>query len=480
MKQRILALCCAFSLLLSLLAGCTAADGVELDKVMQNVFGVPSYEGSRTVSYEFTADKPSEGKPDYTAIAKGQLLMQIKQEDKDHTSMTGELRSGSAVIPFKAYKSGSKLAFTAEGSAVPLLAEGSGSLVHAGAGAMPVDLSNVDWQRLITANMSSLLKYMPNPKTLTVTDTKVTINGEALDLKRIHTELTGAELAEALRTGINNLLADTQQGDALIKGIVDDVIGSEQPELIKSFAVAFVKQYLQELADHIGQGTLAAYLNDTNSLKLDLYADKDSQVRRIAYDLQLSGLKLAEGVTGLKVSETADRWNLNGSVKAEAIDTTGAISIVSPGAMARYIKTLDPASAAYQLLVKDLKVTRKHLVLPSGKNSAPGQADRPYIDPEEGVTLVPVRYVTENLDADVQWLADTQQVKVTDIISGKTLLFTIGSKTVLVNGKPVELESGKAVLTGGYTFVPLRFIAEQFGAKVEWNDETWVATIIRN
>lgn len=483
MKQRFLAAVGAVGLSVSLLAGCTSVNGVDLEKVMNNAMNVTSYEGSHQLSFRLETAAVSDGRPDYSVLDGGKLVItEVKQEDKTKSSMKGELQYGSQTVPFQSYQSGGETALVLEGSKVPLIMGGApgGEKKEPEGAAFGFNLANLNWQELLVDYGPSLLKYMPVPEGLTVTEEKVTVNGQALDTKRIHTELTGEQLGGILQEGIMGLLADTEGSDQLIGEIVGDVLGENGSDLAKNLGVIFVKQYLREMADDLSKmGAFAEYLNKSNTLKLDLYVDKDQQVRRYAYDLKLGGLKLYDGaLTGLQMTGVSDRWNIGGAVKADTADTSEALSASKPGGMARYIKGLDKSSAAYQLLVKDLKVTRKHLVLPSVKGVEPGAADTPYIDNE--VTLVPVRFVTENLDAEVEWIeSDPPQVKVTDIISGKTLLFTIGSKTVQINGVEREMP-GRAVLTGNYTFVPVRIIAEEFGAKVNWNEDTWVVSIVRN
>jgi hypothetical protein len=93
--------------------------------------------------------------------------------------------------------------------------------------------------------------------------------------------------------------------------------------------------------------------------------------------------------------------------------------------------------------------------------------------------MVPVRLVTEQLDAQVGWNPDTYEVTVTDIWSGKKIVFKIGSTSVLVDGTEQTLDAS-AVLGGDTTYVPVRIIAETFGAEVLWNPDTYVVTIVRN
>ncbi|MNY80366.1 hypothetical protein D3C86_2213720 [compost metagenome] len=69
---------------------------------------------------------------------------------------------------------------------------------------------------------------------------------------------------------------------------------------------------------------------------------------------------------------------------------------------------------------------------------------------------------------------------ITDFLTGKTLLLTLDSVNATVNGAAApELESA-ATLSNSSTFVPIRFIAEQLGCIVSFNDETRVVTIHRD
>ena len=81
---------------------------------------------------------------------------------------------------------------------------------------------------------------------------------------------------------------------------------------------------------------------------------------------------------------------------------------------------------------------------------------------QNGRTLVPIRFVSEELGADVDWNEQTNTVFIT--MDGQTLPIVIGQ---LQDGMDVP-----AQLFGSRTFVPLRFVAEHFGADVSWNDIT--------
>ncbi len=92
----------------------------------------------------------------------------------------------------------------------------------------------------------------------------------------------------------------------------------------------------------------------------------------------------------------------------------------------------------------------------------------PYIDEKTGRTLVPARFVAEELGLLVQWNGQTNQVT----LSNKTdkIVLTIGQNSALVDGKSIPFDT-PAVITEGRTMIPLRFISEVFDAKIDWIDE---------
>lgn len=85
---------------------------------------------------------------------------------------------------------------------------------------------------------------------------------------------------------------------------------------------------------------------------------------------------------------------------------------------------------------------------------------------ESGRTLVPLRAIFEALGATVDWDNDTQTV--TAVKDGTTVVLTIGSSVMLVNGDNKTLDV-PAQLVGGRTLVPARAVAESFGVAVSWD-----------
>ena len=96
-------------------------------------------------------------------------------------------------------------------------------------------------------------------------------------------------------------------------------------------------------------------------------------------------------------------------------------------------------------------------------------------------TMLPARFVAENLGATVEWDGEKQLVTIT----GKTekqedviILITIGSDYAKVNGEDVKLDSS-AFVENDRTYTPIRFISENLGATVEWNETEQTVTIQR-
>ncbi|SMB85114.1 N-acetylmuramoyl-L-alanine amidase [Desulfonispora thiosulfatigenes DSM 11270] len=93
-----------------------------------------------------------------------------------------------------------------------------------------------------------------------------------------------------------------------------------------------------------------------------------------------------------------------------------------------------------------------------------------FIDPKDSYTLVPVRFITESLNAKVEWEEKTKKVTV---VQGKnTIIMNIDSRVVYINGTKKTLEKGiTPKLVRNSTMVPLRFLSETFGYKVDYDDK---------
>lgn len=93
---------------------------------------------------------------------------------------------------------------------------------------------------------------------------------------------------------------------------------------------------------------------------------------------------------------------------------------------------------------------------------------------EKDRTMVPMRTIFENLGAEVDWIEDIQTVIGYKRYKGLSEMFIklkIGDDTMYRNGKSFPLDS-PPIIRNDRTLVPVRFIAESFGIKVDWDAES--------
>lgn len=89
---------------------------------------------------------------------------------------------------------------------------------------------------------------------------------------------------------------------------------------------------------------------------------------------------------------------------------------------------------------------------------------KPYIS--DNRTFVPVRFISEQLGASVDWNNDTGTVVITK--DAESIKLVIGSTEVVKNGVAGSMDVAP-VIADGRTMVPLRFVSEQLGAAVDWD-----------
>ena len=93
-------------------------------------------------------------------------------------------------------------------------------------------------------------------------------------------------------------------------------------------------------------------------------------------------------------------------------------------------------------------------------------------------TMLPVRFVAENLGAEVLWDAATQTVTIKSLTT--TIEISIGKSFAKVNGNTIILDSPAYIdPANNRTYLPVRAVAENLGATVAWDDATKTATLVK-
>lgn len=110
---------------------------------------------------------------------------------------------------------------------------------------------------------------------------------------------------------------------------------------------------------------------------------------------------------------------------------------------------------------------------------------------EDDRTLVPMRFLFEQLGAEVEWDNDTQTATATikpqesaeaekavsaKVAQPQTISFSIDNTTAQVNGQSAVMDV-PARLVNDKTMVPLRFLSEQMGYTVTWDEATNTAIV---
>lgn len=102
-------------------------------------------------------------------------------------------------------------------------------------------------------------------------------------------------------------------------------------------------------------------------------------------------------------------------------------------------------------------------------NGADTEVETPYVA-GEGVTLVPLRVITEAFGAQVDWEGSSRTITLT--YPDVNIVLQIDNIVAKVNEHSETLLEAPALSANGVTMVPLRFISETFGATVGYDSET--------
>ncbi len=92
-------------------------------------------------------------------------------------------------------------------------------------------------------------------------------------------------------------------------------------------------------------------------------------------------------------------------------------------------------------------------------------------------TYVPMRKIFEDLGATVDWISDTHTVFASKRFD--TISLAIGEEVYYINGVSYPLEN-PAMIINGRTMVPVRVVAESFGAEVIWDKDNYRVLIYNN
>ncbi|GGN95438.1 copper amine oxidase N-terminal domain-containing protein [Saccharibacillus kuerlensis] len=82
---------------------------------------------------------------------------------------------------------------------------------------------------------------------------------------------------------------------------------------------------------------------------------------------------------------------------------------------------------------------------------------------KENVTMVQVAPIFRSLAISFNW--DQQKQQISAVKNGTKMILNVGSRTAYINGQPMRMPLAPTLINGN-VFVPLRFVSEAAGAKV--------------
>jgi hypothetical protein len=110
----------------------------------------------------------------------------------------------------------------------------------------------------------------------------------------------------------------------------------------------------------------------------------------------------------------------------------------------------------------------------------PGRGTVPVIMKGWDRTIVPIRAIVEVIGGTVSWDANARMVLIE--LKGNSIKLWIDNPVAEVNGQKVAIDPDnnliKPVIVNSRTYVPLRFVSENLGCTVSWDNSTRTVTIV--
>ncbi|WP_150268496.1 copper amine oxidase N-terminal domain-containing protein [Paenibacillus tepidiphilus] len=206
--------------LILILAGCQSVAGFDVNKALLSDLDVKSSESSSTLSVKAVpaAGISSEDQAVVDLINSFSLdFAHVKLQDNGSASATGNLHYKQLTIPFAFYMDQEGLVFTVEGAKQPFYAPIAGY-------GQELNLEGLDEakaQEITKLLTSFVVKNLPNPGKINVSSVSEAVYGQTVNLTKLHTEITGDELPALLKSFLKSISQDTEGFKNLISGLYD-------------------------------------------------------------------------------------------------------------------------------------------------------------------------------------------------------------------------------------------------------------------
>lgn len=231
-----------------------------------------------------------------------------------------------------------------------------------------------------------------------------------------------------------------------------DVVANVSPGKFYSVCIAIsIDTYLADI--YINQRKRAS--------KVALSAPEFNSISTIRYQLfQVKAGELPcfylDNVKAYGADEPVFRFEKRTGLKAD--DGSGAIAVSSIASIEDVEKYMDGTLALYV-----------------GKNKMAIDGEAQYLDPssrdvsvfvQNSRAYVPIRFVSEALDYDVNWDADSSVVTIKN--NDTSVQLTANDSAIVINGKDNRMDT-VPVIKDGRMFIPVRAVCEAFGKKLTYD-----------
>ena len=201
-------------------------------------------------------------------------------------------------------------------------------------------------------------------------------------------------------------------------------------------------------------------------------AKADDKVTLVTEGTSVSGKDFTEPAVLKIPADTKDVKNVNQLTLARLNAETGKLEIVggSYDAKANAVVGYVVEEGSYFVVEKESLTT---ISMQIGNNGVVLNNENKILDAapliSQNRTMVPLRFIAEAFGADVSWAQDTKTVTI--VIDGKVL-------TMRIN-QDLEGFGAAPIISNGRTMVPIRYISEELGANVIWVPSTKTVAIAR-
>lgn len=206
--------------LLLILAGCQTVGGLDVNKALLGDLDVKSMESRMSLSLNAVPASGISAEDQEIVELMNSFSLTIgsmKLQDNGNISASGEVGYKKLKIPFAFYLDKEAVVFTAEGAKQPFYfpIEGNEEMLST------VGLDTAKAQEISKLLTQFVVKNLPNPGVINVASVNETVYGEQLNLTKLHTEITGEELPALLKSFLKSISKDTEGFTALIGGLYD-------------------------------------------------------------------------------------------------------------------------------------------------------------------------------------------------------------------------------------------------------------------